>query len=378
MSQTPLAWVEISRSALLENARLFKSLIGPQRQLMAVVKGNAYGHGLITTAQIVQRVVDWFGVVNLDEAFELRRQRIRKPVLVLSYYQPAQAAAAIQRRIDLVIGSFEQLHSLVRSTQRLSGRLRVHVKCDVGTSRIGFSPKAVPQAVHIIRKTPRLKLAGFLAHFADSENRDQAFTNSQNEQFNELSQRLESSLGPLGVKHIACTAAALVNPGTRHDLIRVGLGLYGLWPSPSSRIRAPSAIRQALRPALTWKTRLISIKKLPAGTTIGYDRTYQLKKAAWVGVLPIGYYEGYPRLLSNRARVLIRGQSASVIGRVCMNLTMIDLSGIPKAAIGDEVVLIGHQSRGEVAAEELAKLSQTINYEIVARINPFLPRLIVN
>ncbi len=378
MNQAPLAWVEISRSALLGNARLFKNLIGPDRRLMAVVKSNAYGHGLVSVSRIIQSTVDWFGVVNLDEALELRRQGIRKPILCLSYYQPAQIFGAAEHQIDLAVGSFEQLTSVIRSARYFKRRLKIHVKCDVGTSRIGFLPADIPSVTKIALTHPNLKLRGLFAHLADSENQNQAFTKKQNDQFDKLCQASEATVGTALIKHIACTAAALVNPKTRRDLVRVGLGLYGLWPSQSARLMSAPKISQSLGPALSWKTQLISRKRLPAGSTIGYGRTRRLAQPANIGVIPVGYFEGYPRWLSNRGRVLIRNQSAPVIGRICMNMTMLDLSGIPKAAVGDEVVLIGRQGRGEVTADELAKRCQTINYEIVTRINQDLPRLITD
>lgn len=377
MIQPPFAWVEISRSALLGNARLFKHLIGPRRRLMAIIKSNAYGHGFVPTARIIQNTVDWLGVVNLDEALELRRHGIAKPILVLSYYHPSEAILAIRRRIDLSVGSFQQLQNVIRLTNKVKRPLRVHLKCDVGTGRIGFLPNDVPKALQLIKRSPQLRLIGVFAHLADSENRDQSFTNRQNGRFEEIYQQSITTLNAPLVRHIACTASALVNPATLHDLARVGLGLYGLWPSRATRTHSALSIQKLLRPAMAWKTRLISIKRLPTGSNVGYGRTCRLARSTSIGVIPVGYYEGYPRLLSNQARVLIHGRYAPVVGRICMNMTMIDLNGVPKTSIGDEVVLIGRQGRGEVTADELADRSRTINYEIVTRINPGLPRLIV-
>jgi len=377
-------WLEISRGALRHNAGTFRALIDRPCRLMGVVKSNAYGHGLAPVVKSLNGQVDWFGVANLDEAIELRSIDKTTPVLVLSYYQPDRWKEAVAKNIDLPITSLQQLTVLSRLARGGRRKVRCHIKLDVGTSRIGLLGTEVDQAIKLFKKTNELNLVGIFSHFADAENPDQKFTTIQNTLFIKYCEKIEHSLGPVRLKHIACTAAVLADKTTHHDMVRVGIGMYGIWPDEALRTKIVGRSDIKLTPALAWKTRLLMTKNLPSGTTIGYGRTVKLKRAARIGVLPIGYNEGYDRRFSNKAFVIIRGQRAPIIGRVCMNLSMIDLTSVKKASADDAVLLLGTEhgsararGRGVLCPELSASLIDTIPYELTTRISNTLPRNIV-
>jgi len=227
-----------------------------------------------------------------------------------------------------------------------------------------------------VKKLPGLNLSGIFTHYASSEDSDQNFTNQQTDKFTRVIDALEKQGIVIPFKHAACSAAAIINRQTRFNLIRLGITLYGLWPSPDTKFLSDVKNRRIdLQPALTWKTRIIQIKNLSAHTTIGYDRTYQTKKKIKLAILPVGYWDGYDRKLSNCGEVLIGGQRCLVRGRVCMNLTMVEIPDtIISPKVGDEAVLLGRQGKDEISAEELAQKIGTINYEVVTRINPLIIR----
>ena len=222
---------------------------------------------------------------------------------------------------------------------------------------------------------PGLNLRGVFTHYAASEDGDQTFTNQQTEKFTKVIDALEKQGINIPFKHAACSAATMINRQTRFNLIRPGIALYGLWPSPETKFLSGVKNKNIdLCPALTWKTRIIQVKNLPGRTTIGYDRTYQTKKKTKLAILPVGYWDGYDRKLSNCGEVLIGGRRCPVRGRVCMNLTMVELPARLRAKVGDEAVLLGRQGKEEITAEELAQKIGTINYEVVTRINPLIIR----
>lgn len=245
------------------------------------------------------------------------------------------------------------------------------MKLDVGTSRIGFLPVELPKLIYHLQKQPSLNIQGIFSHFAESEKADQSFTNKQNSLFCALVEKLEQQLGKIPLKHISCTAATLFNPASRHNMARIGIGLYGLWPTASNK-------RQyiELHPVLQWKTRVIAVKTLTAGATIGYERTYKVKRKMQIAVLPVGYADGLTRSLSSRGQVLLHGRKCTILGRISMNLCMIACNGMAVKS-GDEVVLIGKQGREVQSAEDLAREMGTIHYEVVSHISPLLPRRVV-
>ncbi|USN53884.1 MAG: alanine racemase [Candidatus Nomurabacteria bacterium] len=372
MPKTEFTWIELSKSALVHNAKAFRRISG-NAKLMAVVKSNAYGLGTPEVVKILQNNVDVFGTANLDEALELRALGIRKPIVVLSYWDTQSASAAVQNNISLVLHSFAQLQEIRALPTSLQKRLSLHLKLDVGTSRIGFLPNELAKLKKLLLAKPALKMNGVFSHFAQSESNNKSFTLQQNKRFQECVEELQVVLDKKAIRHISCTAAVLKYPKMRYDMLRVGLGMYGLWPAPE--LKKIQDLK--LRPVLSWKTRVLAIKTLPPSTTIGYDRTYRVKKKMRVAVLPIGYFEGLQRSLSNNGQVLLRGKVAKFLGRLSMNLSVVNCELIPQAKAGDEVVIIGRQGREELSAQDIAKDMGTINYEVITHIHPLLPRHIV-
>lgn len=371
-------WVEISKSALLNNLDQFTKLAGKAVKICPIIKSSAYGHDMGQAAKTLQNRPIWgFGVVNLVEALLLRRQGVRKPILVLSYVN-ADLKTGIKQNISFSVYSLTFAEKLNRLGKKLSKRVNIHLKIDVGTSRLGLLPQEMPVFLSKIKSFKNLKIEGMFAHFADSESLDWNFTLKQLVLFNKVIRQAENEGFKIPVKHMACSAAALGSKNTHFNMIRLGLSLYGLWPSDAIRRRAEKKYNWlSLKPALSWHTKIIQIKKLPKGSLIGYGGTYKTNKPVKLAVLPVGYYEGYDRRLSNKGEILVKGARCPVLGRVCMNMMMIDVSKIKNLKAGERATLIGKQKNIEITADELAEKINTINYEVVARINPLIPRLYV-
>lgn len=377
-----LSWLEISKSSLIHNLKQFKKIIGVKTQLMAVVKSNAYGHGMVECAKIFEKAgADWLGVVNLDEALALKKAGIKKPVMVLSYFdlsRDGQEALlqAIKTGIRLPIYDLKTAKYLSRIALKAHKTAYLHVKIDTGTSRLGVLPSEATGFIKRLLKLPNLQLEGIFSHLADSENPNQTFTNNQIDAFEKIITKLEKLGIIIPLKHIACSAATILNKRSWFNMVRVGISLYGLYSIQDGWQKMKQKYHWfSLNPTLSWYTKVIQAKELPVGTNIGYGLTYKTKRQTKIAVLPIGYWEGYDRKLSNEADVLIHGQRAPVRGRVCMNITMVDITDIPKVRVGDRVTLIGRDGKEEITAEELAEKIGTINYEVITRINPLLKRV---
>lgn len=372
------SWVEISKSALINNIKTFKKIIGPRVRLMVVVKSNAYGHGLIEVSKICaqQKEVDVLCTVNLEEALILRKSGIKKPLLVLSYYEldAQKIKKAINQKINLVVYQESQFKFIDKIAGQLKKKAKVHFKVDTGTSRLGVPIKSAFQCINTLVQYKNLKLEGLFTHYASAEEINQSYTVKQTKMFYRLIQKLEKQNIIIPIKHSSCSASALMNKSYHFDAIRLGISLYGLWSlEDGQNIKK----KYNLKPVLTWKTKVIQIKDIKKGETIGYGRTHKVKKKTKIALLPVGYWEGYDRKLSNRGEVLIKSTRCQLLGRVCMNLTMIDITG-KNVKVGDEAVLIGQQGRGVITADELADKIGTINYEVVTRINPLIIRKIVS
>ncbi len=354
--------VIISKQNLLHNLRQFKKVANGAK-IMTVVKANAYGHGLILTTQAVELLTDWFATVNLDEALLLRKSGIKKPILVLSYYDLLHATEAIKKNISLVVYDLKQAQAVDRAASKLGKKAKIHIKIDTGTSRLGVDIHELLNFTSQIKKFKNLDIEGVFSHLAASEE-DLNYTKLQIDLF-ELA-LLELSKVGINPKwrHIACTASTMVLKSSRYNMVRIGIGFYGL--SPSEKV--PDI---GLKPVLSWYTKIIQIRNLRAGTFVGYGKTYRTKRETKLAVLPVGYYEGYDRGFSNNSFVAINGKRCRVLGRICMNLMMVDVTDI-KAKVGDRVELIGKT----ITADELAKRIGTINYEIVTRINSQIPRIL--
>jgi len=377
-----LTWCEISGDALRQNLAEFRRLVGPACRLAPVVKANAYGHGLELAARVfAQAGADALCVHDLWEARRVRDAGVALPVLILGPLLPEQAPEAVQVRDLEFTVSHEAVVSALEAAARSHGcRVPVFVKVETGTNRQGLrAPDAVALARRILASRA-LALRGLTMHFADIEDTtDHTFARTQIERFHEAVAALDREGAASRVLSCANSAATILWPEAHLDMVRVGIGAYGMWPSTETFVAAALTHRHRLnlRPALTWKTVVTEVKDVPAGEFIGYGRTYRTTHLSRIAVLPVGYYDGYDRGVSNVAFVLVRGRRAQVRGRVCMNLIMVDVTDIPDVRPGDKVILLGHDTEDAISAERFAQWANTINYEVTTRIAESVPRRLV-
>ena len=372
-------WIEVDRRAIAHNYKLFRSLISKKTKLMAVVKSNAYGHSLIDFSREMERLgADWLGVDSIVEALALRREGTRFPVLVLGYTFPDRFKEATEKNISLTVSTFETLSAIEK--MKLPKPLQVHIKVDTGMHRQGFLAKDLPTILADLQHTThnrQLKIEGLYTHFANAKN--PAFPQDTNNQLAEFSkwQAASKKSGLKPICHVAATAGTILFPDSHYDMVRVGIGLYGLWPD--SEIRSFASNRLILRPVLSWKSVVSEIKKVPKGERVGYGLSEELTRDSTLAVVPIGYWHGYPRFLSSVGWTLVSGHRAKVVGRVSMDMIVIDITGIKGVKPQDEVVLIGRQGKESISIDtDLAGLSDfSYNYEFVTRINPLIKRIYV-
>ncbi len=369
-------WVEINREALKKNMHLFRTLSEQKQKIMAVVKANAYGHGAVVFSKLaVECGADWLGVYSLDEAIELREGGVEAPIFILGFVMPENMQIVSENGFSVGIVSLEQLNETLKV---LNGKkLNVHLKLDTGLRRLGFFPEEIPQVEEILAANSNINLEGLYTHFADIEDTTtHEFAKYQRELFEKMCAPFKR-FSPL--RHCACSAASLLFPSTYFEMLRTGISMYGMWPSRETFITSLMTDQKDLFlfPVLSWKSRIAQIKKVVPGDTVGYGRTHRITREGLIAVIPVGYSDGYDRSFSNNSYVLIRGEEAPVVGRICMNMFMADVSHINGVKMCDEVVMIGRQGDREISADTLADFAGTINYEITTRINPMLPRIIV-
>ena len=381
MGPTRLSWLEIDRAALKSNISAFRRLVGEDRKVLLPVKANAYGHGMeLVAGAAIEAGVDWLGVHSLEEASALRRAGFTCPILVLGHVPLSRLPEAVAQDLRLVVCNEETVRGLGKATAAGAGKARIHVKLETGTNRQGVEGEELEGLVREALVSPGVDVEGACTHFANIEDTtDHGYAMGQVRRFEEGLERLAELGAAPTVRHTACSAAAMLFPETHFDMIRVGISVYGLWPSRETFVSMLQTDRPevGLVPVLSWKTTISQVKTVREGSYIGYGCTYRTTRTSRIAILPIGYSDGYDRGLSNVAHVLIRGVRAPIRGRVCMNLTMVDVTDIPDARLEDEVVLLGCQGEERITAEDLAGWSGTINYEVVARINPLLERVAV-
>lgn len=365
-------WIEVDRSALAHNLRLLRRRLAPDCRIMAICKSNAYGHGLYDLAPVLEKLgVDWIGVDSIVEAVTLREKGIRRPLLVLGYTLPIRFEQAVRHGVSLTISSLENLRALARFRGRR--RLRIHLKLDTGMHRQGLLRPQWTSASELLKKNlSRVELEGLYTHFAAAKDpAHRRYTEGQIRQFEEASSLFrEAGFTPL--RHAGATAGALNFPEARYDLVRIGIGLMGLWPSSETRLAWEKTLR--LRPALSWRTLISETKELSKGAGIGYDLTERLRRASRVGVCPIGYWHGFPRSLARVAEVLVRGRRANILGTVSMDMIVIDLTDIPGARVGDVATVIGRDGDEEMTACEVARRAGLSHYELLTRLNPLIQK----
>ncbi|MEZ4387345.1 MAG: alanine racemase [Candidatus Krumholzibacteriia bacterium] len=360
------AWlrIRVDTAALRDNVAGLRALVRRPALLMPVVKSEGYGHGLELAARaFVAGGADWLGVHAVAEAERLRRAGVELPVLVMGPVLPGEAVRASALGCDVTVGSLAALRDAATA-----GPLRIHLKVETGVNRQGLVEDELPAALDLLAAHPDLRLVGVSSHFADIEDTtDHRFARRQRERFEAWCARLSASSSAPLLRHMSCSAAAVLWPDAHHDLVRVGIAAYGVWPSPQTLVSARAAGRDqlGLRPAVTWAVRVSQVRRVPAGETVGYGRTWLAPVDSRIAVLPVGYADGYPRALSGRAHVLLGGRRAPVRGRICMNLCMVDVTHVPEVEAGAEAVLLGAQGDDRITAEQLADWLGTIAYEVL-------------
>lgn len=367
------SWIEVNLDAIEANVKNVKSFIGEKVELIAVVKANAYGHGIIPVARVaLETGASRLAVARASEGIKLRRAGIEAPILVMNYIPLAEVPQVIRYNLTPTLITLEQAEAFSHEATRARKKLPVHIKVDTGMGRFGLMPEEVERFVREVASLPGLVLEGLYTHFsvADEVNEDSTnYTLRQFETFIKLVEKLEKAGFYFPIKH-ACNSAATVRfPSMHLDAVRVGIILYGL--RPSEEVEPPFI----LFPALSLKARVARVRVLPAGFPISYGRTYVTSRPTPVALVPVGYGDGYHRLISNRGFVLIKGIKVPVVGRICMDQFVVDVSGLEGVREGDEVVLIGEQGGERIGAEEVARWAETINYEVVASLNTRLPRI---
>lgn len=362
-------WAEINLSALKYNFNKARELAGKDTKILVAVKADAYGHGILEVSRaLVNFGVDYLGVATSDEAIALRSSGIKIPILLFGAILRGEVLAILRYDITATVPSLEVARFLSICARRLGKKVKIHTKIDTGMGRLGVWHKEALCFIKEIKRYRNLELEGIYTHLPSADEKDRHFTERQLFYFNELIKNLERSDIFIPLRHAANSMGLLRFKSPYLNLVRPGLMIYGLYPD----LKTPRMID--LKPVLSFKTRIVYIKEVLKGRSISYGRTFVTNKKSKIATLPVGYGDGYPRFLSNRAYVLIKGKKAPVVGRVCMDQTMVDVSGIDKVRIGDEVVLIGRQGRETITAEQLADIGNTISYEIVCGISKRVPR----
>ena len=377
---TAAQWIEVDEEALIHNLELFRKIVGNGTDLLAVVKANAYGHGLSEVAPMVEKVADWCGVHTAGEARNLRSLGVKIPILVMGFVPPSELHD-LDCDVHLLVSSLSSLEWLATYRQKSGVSLPAHIKIDIGTKRQGISSDVLPEMFKVASERG-VEIVGVASHFANIEDTiEHDFARIQLQRFEDALAVVRRECGELPrFIHASCSAAALLFRETDFTLARVGISMYGHWPSRETRLSWSMTHQEDgmhLRPVLAWKALVGQLQPVARDESVGYGRTWTASRSSQLAVIPVGYADGYSRALGNRSRVLIRGRSAPVVGRVCMNILMADVTDIEGVSIGDEVVLIGRQGEEEVPVEDLAALSDTINYEFLARLSPSIPRSVV-
>lgn len=366
---------DIDLSAIRRNIETMKGCIPDGKKLLAVIKANAYGHGAIQVAQVLNDLADYYGVACIDEAIELRKAGVNKPILILGYTDDSLFSRLVEYDITQTIYSYEQAKCLSDAAGRIGKTAKLHIKLDTGMNRIGFkcTKECFDDSLAEIVKIsglPNLNMEGIFTHYFKADSIDKTSAMSQLSMYTNMIDRLEEVGVHFAIRHISNSAGIMEMPNVAYDMVRSGISTYGLYPSEEMDKEAC-----VLYPAMSFKSHITHLKMVKAGETVGYGGTYTLPCDKMIATVGVGYADGYPRALSNKGRVLVRGEYASIVGRVCMDQIMIDVSDIDGVNVGDEVVLFGSQGNKCIPVEEPADMSSSFNYEFVCDINRRVPRV---
>ena len=359
----------IDLGALAHNYRQLRSLCAPQVKMLAVIKADAYGHGLVPAGRTLMAAgVDYLGVGSLEEGLALGQAGVNLPVLLLLGILPQEAETAVSFGLEVALFRRDVAQAVAEAARKLGKAARVHLKVDTGMGRLGLLPQEVPPFLETLRASPQLEVMGLISHLAVAEIEDKSYTKKQLAEFTALLQACRARGWGLPLSHIANSAATWELKEAHFNLVRPGIMLYGSPPAPQ---RPPPV---ALRPVMSFKSQVLQLKRLPPGSHISYGCTFTTPDWCDLAVVPVGYANGLSRLLSNRGEVLIRGRRAPIRGRVCMNLIMAEVTHIPGVKEGDEVTILGQDGEARLTAEELAAWAQTISYEIYLALGNANPR----
>ena len=366
--ETLRTWAEVDLDALHRNYRAVKDCLNADTKLLVTVKANAYGHGALTVAKELADKVDYFALAAMDEAVQLRQAGITTPMLILGLVLPADYARAAKHNVSLSVSSYEEAKAISDCALRCGQKITVHFVLDTGMSRIGFAcTEAAAKEIAEAAKLPGIIAEGIFSHFALADSRDKSYANLQTENFRRM-QRLIGVKFP--IRHLY-NSAAIVELEEEFDMVRQGIILYGLEPSNEVDLSRIGGIQ----PVMSLRSHVSFVKTLPAGTPISYGCTYVTPKESVIATVMAGYADGVPRLLSNCGQVLIRGVKAPIVGRVCMDQFMVDVSHIPGVQAGDIVTIFGADGDETISADEAAAKAQTIGYELICGIAPRVPRV---
>lgn len=362
---------DINLSAIRTNIITMKNCIPKEKKMLAVIKANAYGHGAIEVANALDDLADYYGVACIDEAIELRNAGIVKPILILGFTDESLFEEIVKHDITQTIFTVGQAKALSAAAIKVGKTGKLHIKIDTGMNRIGFPcEKESVSEIVAISKLSNLNMEGIFTHYYKADEYDKSVANRQLKDYTRMIKWLEREGITFSICHISNSAGIMEMPNDTYDMVRSGISTYGLYPSEEMNKEAC-----ILYPAMELKSRIMHVKDVKAGETIGYGGTYTLTEDKRIATVGAGYADGYPRALSNQGRMLVHGQYAPIVGRVCMDQTMIDVSDIPGVKVGDEVVLVGKQLENAISIEELAGMSASFNYEFVCDINRRVPRV---
>ena len=361
----------INLDAIYENVVNAKKLTKPGTKLMAVIKADAYGHGAVPVAQVLEPVADALGVAILEEGIELRQAGVTKPILILGYTPKPLYHPMIQYDIATAVFTWEMAQQISETAREMGKQAKIHIKLDTGMSRIGFQQDEESlEIIKKIAKLPGIEMEGCFTHFATMDEKDKTRAKKQFDRYQEFVARIEAEGIRIPIKHVSNSAGIIEMPEVNLDMVRDGISVYGMYPSEEvEKARLP------LTPAMEVKSWVSFVKTLEPGVQIGYGGTYTTTRETKVATIPVGYADGYPRALSNQGRVLIHGQSAPILGRVCMDQFMVDVTDIPDVVQGDTVTLVGRDDEGYISIEEVANMSHSFNYEFVCDIGKRVPRV---
>ena len=372
-------FAKINLDAALNNFNNIVSSIDDNTKVLAVLKTDAYGHGAVPIARLLENQSKLYGfaLATAEEALILRNSGIIKPLLVLGYTFPSSYENLILKDVSFTVFREDMLEDLARVCRNLSSteyqyKVKVHIKVDTGMGRIGITPS--DDGIEFVRKVmeyPEIQIEGLFTHLAKADEKDRAYTEKQIKIFKDFANRIEEELGiKIPYKHISNSAGIIEYREANMDLVRAGIILYGLWPS-----NEVSKEKISLKPVLSLHSKIVYIKKIPPGTSISYGGTFISDKDMVIATVPIGYGEGYPRSLSNKAEVLIRGQRCKILGRICMDQLMVDVTGVEDVAESDTVTLIGQDGSEYISMEELGEISGRFNYEMACDFGKRIPRV---